>query len=151
MDERKIDAGKREDAGGEQQDATRSEQPSQVDTERADKHQRGVEGAIQPGAGVVAYAEVTPKVRHSQGKHAAGESDESGASHDAEDPDQRAFGHFRRDGGGSRTRELRWCWLDYGSCASHTVPVYCRVRTVAVTDSPGRSFLAELGCRRVRS
>jgi hypothetical protein len=84
---------------------------------------------------------VTPKVRHSQRKHAAGESNESGAGDDAENPDQRAFGHHRRDGSGSRARDLRWCWLDYCSCASHTAPVYRLVRTVAVTDSPGRSFL----------
>jgi hypothetical protein len=83
---------------------------------------------------------VTPQVRHSQREHAAGESDESGASHDTEDPDQGAFGHFRRDGSGSRVRDLRWCWLDY-CCASHIAPIYCLVRTVAVTERPGRSFL----------
>ena len=69
------------------------------------------------------------------------EGDESGANHDAEDPEQRAGRNLRRDRSGSRARDLRWCRLDYCSCGSHTAPVYCLVRTVAVTESPGRSFL----------
>ena len=67
-----------------QKDAAWSEYTSEVHTKWADKHDRSVIGTVEPGAGIIADAEMTFQVRQPQAKHAAGKCDESGSDDHAQ-------------------------------------------------------------------
>src|SRR5262249_9340780 len=142
VDQRKERGDYRESPRREKQQAARPQQASQVDAEGPDEHQRRIEGTGEPRTGVVAKAEMTFQVCQSQVKHATRKGDGPGPEEDSKGPQQRPARHFRRHRGSRSARHLRWCGLGYCSCGSHAIPAYRLVRTVAVTESPGRNFLA---------
>src|SRR5258705_13919878 len=106
MDEREKRASQSEDAGGEQQDAPRPEQPPEINCERADEHQRGVVGAVKPGAVVEAYADMPFQIGKAERKHADSKRDEPSAYDDTQNSDQRPRGNFRRHSGGGSARDV---------------------------------------------
>src|ERR1700691_5681731 len=91
---------------GKQQHAPRAQQPSKVDGERADKHERCIEGTVEPGAIVEANANVAFQIGKAETEHAAGKGDESCAGDDSQDTEKRARRYFRRDSRGGPTRDL---------------------------------------------
>src|ERR1700731_4862116 len=91
---------------GKQQHAPRAQQPSKVDGERADKHERCIEGTVEPGAIVEAYANVPLQIGKAETEHTAGKGDESGASDDSQNTQQGTRRYFRRHSRGGRTRDL---------------------------------------------
>ena len=90
MDEREKDRHRGEESSGKQEYAPRPEQTSEVDTERADKHERCIEGTVEPGAVVEAYANVAFQIGKAETEHAAGKGDESGACDDSHNAEKRA-------------------------------------------------------------
>src|SRR5258706_10129689 len=108
MDHGEKRASQSEDAGGEQQDAPRPQQPPEINCEWADEHQRGVEGAVKPRAVVEAYADVPFQIGKAESKHAAGKSNESRSYDDPQDPQERPRRDFRRHGRGGTARDVCW-------------------------------------------
>src|ERR1700735_5818469 len=106
MDEWQKKRGCGEKPCRKQQHAPWPQQPSEEDSKRADKHERRIEGTVEPGAIVEAYANVPLQVGKAETEHAAGKGDESGASHDSQNTEKRSRRYFRRDGRGGRTRDL---------------------------------------------
>src|SRR5580704_5732276 len=58
MDKRKKDGNDGKHSRSKQQNEARPQQPSDVDSKRADEHERCIVGTVKPGAVVVAYANV---------------------------------------------------------------------------------------------
>src|SRR5579864_7464153 len=106
MDERKKERGNGEKSCRQQQDPPRPQQTANVDSERADKHERRIEGTVEPGTVVEAYAHVALQIGKAKVEHAAGKGDEPGASDDSQDAEKRTRRYFGRDNGGGRMRDL---------------------------------------------
>src|ERR1700722_7475936 len=94
MDEWEKERGYGEESCGKQQHAPWPQQPSQVDGERADKHQRRIEGTVEPGTVVKAYANVPLQIGETETEHSAGKSNEPGASDHSQDTEKRTRRYF---------------------------------------------------------
>ena len=79
-------AGHGEQSSCKQQDAAWTEQTSEEDGKRPDKHEGPVIGAVEPCPLVVTNADVALQICHPERKHAAGERDEAGSDEDPDNP-----------------------------------------------------------------
>ena len=106
MDKREKDASKSEDASGKEQNAPWSQQPTQIDSERPDEHERRVIRTVKPSAVVETYAYMTLQIGKAETEHSAGQSNESRSYDDSQDSKQRPRRDFRRNGRGGTARDL---------------------------------------------
>jgi len=121
----------------------RTHQTAEKHRERADKHQAGIEALPIHALLVVPESVKAPEIRHAKRDHAAGQRDNSRAENHAENPQQWLGRNLRRQ----PLRLLRARYLsEMGELLRSKLPYfsgYRLVRTVAITESPGRSLAAK--------
>src|ERR1700731_3738363 len=106
MDEREKQRGYGEKSRRKQEHAPWPQQPPEVNREWADKHERCIESAVEPGAIVEAHANVPLQIGKAETQHPDGKGDESGANDDSQDTEKRTRRYLRRHSRGGRTRDV---------------------------------------------
>src|ERR1700722_7508587 len=146
MDEREQERGCGEKSGRKQEHAPGPQQPSEVDSERADKHERRIEGTVEPGAIVEAYANVPLQIGKAKTQHAPRKGHEPGAGDNTEDAEKRTRRYFRRYSRSGRMRDVygRRANRDGRSCHRFPVTALCgqllplKVRDATSSRPPDR-------------